>query len=916
MSLNGSSNNNTKNDNFARMPLLRQKTFHLVRSLSMLLALVGLLATRSVVSFTISTLAQPPRQSRSISSPCRGGGDDVINARRLRRHQPGSSSSSSSLNLFNRGKKKEQEQDDDENDENDEAQAASSSSSSSAAAEAEAASLQPKSRLTDYVTQYLDGQNNNDADGTTTTSSSNNNNNGILNDISDATHLIAIPMDTCHELLIELESVQRAILYHCPILVHSCIVPANTKLPLLYVQSPNSGSGSASSDDNSNKRRKTNAIYTTSILGDTIRDLVQVHFFDSQRNPVVGGNDENGNDTNDTDDEEVALNEDGIRPFTMTFQSLEIDGPNNNILNTVGKENDYGTVVLQEFVSELATALISKGWNVALPNDPHNKERNTEDDSSNGTGEASLLSSVSSSLSSFRPRVPFMELPTEMNDNIEKYKNLPDDVELTEEDIQFLKSDQGGNGISPIFWAQWWDDIFGTNIRLPAIGVYPNQQDTNNQQQTRQLLTQGESLAAMVGGGNQKNNDNDSYWLQYESIELPKGSVEMQQSEAKFQKYQDDRLVEEQIKQDREEEEKEGGGGAEYKKKGGGFGKSAAAAGQVDNGDVSAQDIPDDDIMLSKTRERLEAIYQRSSADDIIDASSIDIEEGGDIASKTPQKLPDDHDEDSDNSDVKLTGDSSSSKPRTSTQGTSSKDGYLDDWTKQRIQSVVDRQKQLAAEQRRDKPPIEDNPVFQKYKNGTLTPKSTIPSDQGGAAQVLPPYPSREHFTGIWRVVSSPTGFATELPTAESSENLILRVDGTTAGGPILDQELKQKAAGGTWSLVVDDDDDDGRGDKSVRLRIRLVIPPKRERILVMEGEVTRMDMTSDGAPMTTSKAFGIPELEEKAKQVYKDMDDLMYCGGEVRVQLNFGFGATVSTLPLRVLFGCGIYSDDSSICN
>ena len=56
------------------------------------------------------------------------------------------------------------------------------------------------------------------------------------NDVLLYTHLIAVPMETCHELMVELESVQRAILYHCPLLVHSCIASAGMKLPLLYVE--------------------------------------------------------------------------------------------------------------------------------------------------------------------------------------------------------------------------------------------------------------------------------------------------------------------------------------------------------------------------------------------------------------------------------------------------------------------------------------------------------------------------------------------------------------------------------------------------------------------------------------------------------------------------------------------------------
>ena len=64
-------------------------------------------------------------------------------------------------------------------------------------------------------------------------------------------------------------------------------------------------------------------------------------------------------------------------------------------------------------------------------------------------------------------------------------------------------------------------------------------------------------------------------------------------------------------------------------------------------------------------------------------------------------------------------------------------------------------------------------------------------------------YPSREHCTGIWRVVTSPTGFPAEESGDDKSENLVLRVDGRTAGGPILDMESRQRqlVVPGRWWL-------------------------------------------------------------------------------------------------------------------
>jgi hypothetical protein len=169
---------------------------------------------------------------------------------------------------------------------------------------------------------------------------------------------------------------------------------------------------------------------------------------------------------------------------------------------------------------------------------------------------------------------------------------------------------------------------------------------------------------------------------------------------------------------------------------------------------------------------------------------------------------------------------------------------------------------------------LTDNPVFKAYKEGTLVPKKQA---REGKQRELGPYPGCDHFVGIWKIGTSPTGFVLEEASDEACENLVLRVDGTTAGGPILDPETKQKAAGGTWKFFEEENGD-------VRLRIRLVIPPKKERILVMEGIVNRMSINCD-IPMA-SKTFGIPYLEKMATEANKsNMEDLMHCGGEVSLR-------------------------------
>ena len=98
----------------------------------------------------------------------------------------------------------------------------------------------------------------------------------------------------------------------------------------------------------------------------------------------------------------------------------------------------------------------------------------------------------------------------------------------------------------------------------------------------------------------------------------------------------------------------------------------------------------------------------------------------------------------------------------------------------------------------------------------------------------LPPYPSNQHFVGLWQFYSktypsSPVE-TTLVPSAE--DNIILRVDGSVAGGPSLDSQYNQKAAGGEWKMFrarwIGDDD---RGPKEqTRLRIAMLIPPSKKK--------------------------------------------------------------------------------------
>ena len=191
--------------------------------------------------------------------------------------------------------------------------------------------------------------------------------------------------------------------------------------------------------------------------------------------------------------------------------------------------------------------------------------------------------------------------------------------------------------------------------------------------------------------------------------------------------------------------------------------------------------------------------------------------------------------------------------------------------------------------------PWPKEPLIKKYNRiKGLQASSTGNSVQ----QSLPPYPSDEHFVGIWRLVSSPgdSNYANPdaLPAFDSSfsDNIILRVDGTVAGGPILDSTTNQKAAGGTWKMfhaeyVGTDTDQIGFQDKlKTRMRIRLLIPPKKEEELVLEGEVVRIMMPRPSSVIST---IGLTDTMHERNGDISDGEGveagLLQCGGEAWIQ-------------------------------
>ena len=561
-----------------------------------------------------------------------------------------------------------------------------------------------KSQMTNYVLEFLrKNAGEDDGDGEASNESRHN------------THLVAIPMENCHQLMLELESIQRAILYHCPLLVHSCIPQATTRLPLLYV---------AASDKSSATTSKLFAIVNEEVT----RAL----------NPNSGAD-------IDTGPEE---------PLVLRFESLDIEGNRNNALHAVAKTES--STRLLDLIKGIQQRIHEEtGWKTELPPDPNSD--------------------------AFRPRVPFMRLPRNWDEILAEEHG-----EKFEEGV--LTADEGGNGISPILWFKWEQDDFG-DARMREIAVYQvrdNYEGMYNEQ---------------------------AFYLPSQSAELPMGGENMTKQEMEFQNYQNQRMAE------------------------------AEQFLQSDGNEIKPNDQDQDDIVSQMTRNRLEALSPTPDRNNVEDKANLQENDSIPVESSEPKEI-------------------------------------IDDWTRARMddviasRAVVKSQNELARKIK--KPPIEENEIFARYKNGTLLPKA----EEETVEEILPSFPSREYCFGFWRVLASPTGFDVEEGDSSHSDNLILRVDGTTAGGPILDQETRQKASGGTWRLM------EAGGEEDPRLLIRLVIPPKKERVLVMEGGLQRTSLSSQDFSFAGS-SFRIPQVEKRKELASSSalLEDLVHCTGNVWIE-------------------------------
>jgi len=278
------------------------------------------------------------------------------------------------------------------------------------------------------------------------------------------THMIGVPMSNCHQLQIELESVQKGILYNCPKLGTSCIIPSRSRMPLLYINA-------AGSEDDE----------VTEELEKIVNEVVAKQFYSSLKEYK----EEDDNDTNYS-----GANKDGYSPLTMTFRNLQIDGKKHEVLYTVASDddNDNGLTKFQSLIADLEIAIQSKkGWKTTWPSY----------DQVQGKEAKAMFDGKK-----YVPRIPIMRLPS--------------NFAYTADDDQW-DVDEGSDGISPMLWYKWKDDVLGKHVRLPEIGIY----------------------SANVPGNDVS--EQNFYFPQCETIKLPEGNTALTQQEKAHQRYQDEK---------------------------------------------------------------------------------------------------------------------------------------------------------------------------------------------------------------------------------------------------------------------------------------------------------------------------------------------------------------------------------------
>ncbi|KAL7432735.1 hypothetical protein ACHAXH_001852, partial [Discostella pseudostelligera] len=693
---------------------------------------------------------------------------------------------------------------------------------------------------------------------------------------SQYSHQIAIPLQDASELHSALHAIQTSLVRDCPRLIRACVMPALLRMPLLYVDGSSlqgssgfvGGGGSSSVD---------------TILEQVVHNAI--------REVVYGDTDTNQSSSSESASSAAPMIK-MAEPILLPFRGLELQGDGNSVLYVVGNDvnvkcekkskkridayydeededevyivDDWadattstkakgpsGSEILEKLVYKIQHELESKyGLRTCWPLDEPQGEEIEYDDP--------MIAAVKQRQRKWRPRVPFVRLPPDFYQSLQYDTDKRNSADDDDDENAPSRIDMGFDGISPLFWYEAWggEDILSPpGVRMQSVAIYRRMVPSGGESETSFYVptSSGGSSKRWSGDVSSAIGDNE---LTGNSMELPVGDANIMARERREKAKAMERLGEAESRAEREWEE----GKARWLE------------------EMDDQTLSSDEDSLTQFNVGIET----GSVTVVGDAAYSALESESSVNS-SPERI-----EDLKAEDRQLQSDSTF--------------------------SYQPQPQPAATKPRRELPNFEDNPVFQRLwrgqsqvtaqgQNTALTLDGTPPTID----EPLPPFPSDAHLVGAWRVVSSPLGTdnaAFADTESKSSDNFILRVDGQVMGGPILDAQYQHKAAGGGWKMfqairksVSSESSDQSSSTNTpvtqTRLRIRLLVPPEKERALIMEGEVTRLLMpgtaeasssAQDGWIMSSGGLLDgmLQNIEDvQSRSETKSGEGLLYCSGE-----------------------------------
>ena len=650
---------------------------------------------------------------------------------------------------------------------------------------------------------------------------------------SKYTHQIAIPLGDAAELHSVLHAIQTSLVRDCPRLIRACVMPALLRLPLLYVDGNSLGMNLGRSDQN-----------VETILESVVHRSIM---------EVVYGQEAEIKDafsSSTTPSSDVSL----VEPILLPFSGLELQGDDNSVLYAVGRnindknskkkrsrndgeDEDDGVMIVDDWSDDSSSKIC--GWETleALvnriqsileseydcktqwPNDEAQGEELDYDDP--------LVAAIKRKQKKWRPRVPFVRLPTDFYQELEK--SLAEKVNrgLSDEEEELSPIDMGLDGISPLFWYDAWgeDDILPEpGVRMRSVAIYRRMVPGGGEAESSFYVAASDALQSWKRGLVDAPSSNSDE----KSMDLPSGDTKLMARERRERAIAMERMGEDERRAERDWEE----GKAQW-------------INNLDDDESDSEDFTEMDIGMEMGDVTVEgeAAYASPWAERGVTNDDIDSLGDDSIEATAPSVDP-----------VSETNAQTNKSPK-------------------------------------ELPSIEDNPIFKRLREGrsqiTAQGQASVqPLDSSSTEEEsLPPYPSDPHFTGIWSIVSSPfgTGSLEGNGLSSASDNFIFRVDGVVAGGPILNAEYQQKAAGGSWMFFEAQLRRSSSAEISVspitqtRLRVRLLVPPEKSQTLVIEGEMNRIvgpDVMSSSSSSDAWRMASGGMLDGMSSKLIQDEDN------------------------------------------